>query len=211
MNPKIEALLETIREMEHEIELELQRRRAGLKADFDAQRVRFEHEVLEQQRRFKMGVLKYVLSSDLKSLLSAPLIYAVFFPMVLFDLFVWVYQWVCFPLYGLVRVKRADYFVFDRVHLGYLNIIEKINCAYCSYGNGLMAYAREVVGQTEQYWCPIKHARKVLHAHPYYMGFVDFGDAQAYRDQLEPLRKQLARLKDKVAQMDKPAAPPDAG
>jgi len=211
MNPKIEALLETIREMEHEIELELQRRRAGLKADFDAQRVRFEHEVLEQQRRFKMGVLKYVLSSDIKSLLSAPLIYAVFFPMVLFDLFVWVYQWVCFPLYGLARVKRADYFVFDRVHLGYLNIIEKINCAYCSYGNGLMAYAREVVGQTEQYWCPIKHARKVLHAHPHYMGFVDFGDAQAYRDQLEPLRQQLTRLRDKVAQMDKPAAPSDAG
>jgi len=211
MNTKIEALLETIREMEHEIELELQRRRAGLKADFDAQRVRFEQEVLAQQKRFKMGVLKYLLSSDLKSLLSAPLIYAVFFPMVLLDLFVWFYQWVCFPLYGLARVKRADYFVFDRVHLGYLNIIEKINCAYCSYGNGLMAYAREVVGQTEQYWCPIKHARKVLHAHPYYMGFVDFGDAQAYRDQLEPLRAQLTRLKDKVAQMDKPAAPPDAG
>lgn len=211
MNTKIEALLETIREMEHEIELELQRRRAGLKADFDAQRGRFEQEVLAQQKRFKMGVLKYLLSSDLKSLLSAPLIYAVFFPMVLLDLFVWVYQWVCFPLYGLARVKRADYFVFDRVHLGYLNIIEKINCAYCSYGNGLMAYAREVVGQTEQYWCPIKHARKVLHAHPYYMGFVDFGDAQAYRDQLEPLRAQLTRLKDKVAQMDKPAAPPDAG
>ena len=210
MNTQIEALLETIREMEHEIELELQRRRTGLKADFDAQRVRFEHEVLEQQRRFKMGVLKYLLSSDLKSLLSAPLIYAVFFPMVLLDLFVWVYQWVCFPLYGLARVKRADYFVFDRVHLGYLNIIEKINCAYCSYGNGLIAYAREVVGQTEQYWCPIKHARKVLHAHPYYMGFVDFGDAQAYRDELEPLRAQLARLKDKVAQSEKPAAPTDS-
>ena len=211
MNTQIEALLETIREMEHEIELELQRRRTGLKADFEAQRVRFEHEVLEQQKRFKMGVLKYLLSSDLKSLLSAPLIYAVFFPMVLLDLFVWVYQWVCFPLYGLARVKRADYFVFDRVHLGYLNIIEKINCAYCSYGNGLIAYAREVVGQTEQYWCPIKHARKVLHAHPYYMGFVDFGDAQAYRDELEPLRAQLARLKDKVAQSEKPAAPPDVG
>ena len=210
MNTQIEALLETIREMEHEIELELQRRRTGLKADFDAQRVRFEHEVLEQQKRFKMGVLKYLLSSNLKSLLSAPLIYAVFFPMVLLDLFVWVYQWVCFPLDGLARVKRADYFVFDRVHLGYLNIIEKINCAYCSYGNGLIAYAREVVGQTEQYWCPIKHARKVLHAHPYYMGFVDFGDAQAYRDELEPLREQLARLKDKVAQSEKPVAPPDA-
>ena len=204
MNAKIQALLDSIREMEHEIELELQRRRAGLQADFEAQRVRFEQEVLAQHQRFKMGVFKYLLSSDIKSLLSAPLIYAVIFPMLLLDLFVWVYQWVCFPLYGLARVQRADYFVFDRVHLGYLNLVEKINCAYCSYGNGLMAYAREVVGQTEQYWCPIKHARKVLHAHPYYMGFVDFGDAQGYREDLERLRNQLAGLKDEAEQGDTP-------
>ena len=210
MNPKIDALLATIREMEHEIELELQQRRAGLKADFEAHRVRFEQEVLAQQQRFKLGVLKYLLASDLKNVITAPLIYAVFFPMVLFDLFVWVYQWVCFPLYGLARVRRADYFVFDRVHLGYLNIIEKINCAYCSYGNGLIAYAREVVGQTEQYWCPIKHARKVLQAHPYYMGFVDFGDAQAYRDELAGLRAQLARLKEAASEPAPPPQPPDA-
>ena len=195
MKPQIEAMLETIRKKEHDIELELQRRREGLKVDFEARRVRFEQEVLAQHKRFKLGVLKYMLSSDIKSILSAPLIYAVFFPMVVLDLFVWVYQWVCFPLYGLARVERAPYFVFDRVHLGYLNIIEKINCAYCSYGNGLMAYAREVVGQTEQYWCPIKHARKVLNAHPYYMGFVDFGDAQAYRTELDVLRAKLAALK----------------
>lgn len=207
MNAKIEALLDSIRALEHEIEQELQRRRAGLQADFEAQRVRFEREVLAQHQRFKMGLLKYMLSADIKSVLSAPLIYAVFLPMLVFDLFVWTYQWVCFPLYGLARVKRADYFVFDRVHLGYLNLIEKINCAYCSYGNGLIAYAREVVGQTEQYWCPIKHARKVLHAHPYYMGFVDFGDAQAYRDELVHLRAQLAGLKAQAQQENKGAGP----
>lgn len=211
MNAKIEALLETIRAMEHEIEQELQRKRTELKADFEATRVRFEQEVLAQQQRFKMGVFKYLLSSDWKSFLSAPLIYAVFFPMVLFDLFVWVYQWVCFPLYGLARVQRAEYFVFDRVHLGYLNIIEKINCAYCSYGNGLIAYAREVVGQTEQYWCPIKHARKVLQAHPYYMGFVDFGDAESYRTELNVLRAKLAALKiQSIPDGGPPAAPPAA-
>ena len=207
MNAKIEALLDSIRALEHEIEQELQRRRAGLQADFEAQRVRFEREVLAQHQRFKMGLLKYMLSADIKSVLSAPLIYAVFLPMLVFDLFVWTYQWVCFPLYGLARVKRADYFVFDRVHLGYLNLIEKINCAYCSYGNGLIAYAREVVGQTEQYWCPIKHARNPPPPHPYYMGFVDFGDAQAYRDELANLRAQLAGLKAQAQQENKGAGP----
>jgi len=40
LNAKIEALLETIRAMEHEIEQELQRKRTELKADFEATRVR---------------------------------------------------------------------------------------------------------------------------------------------------------------------------
>jgi hypothetical protein len=81
------------------------------------------------------------------------------------------------------------------MHLAYLNLIEKINCAYCSYGNGVMAYGREVVARTEQYWCPIKHARKIMAAHPYYAGFVDFGDAQSYKDELEKLRSELAKIK----------------
>jgi hypothetical protein len=194
MNPKISELLARIQQMELEIEQEMKRKRAELRADFEETRVKFEHEVLEQQRRFKTGLLKYMLSTDLRTALTAPIIYAVFFPMVLLDISVTVYQHVCFRAYGIPRVKRSDYFVFDRAHLAYLNLIEKINCAYCSYGNGLMAYAREIVARTEQYWCPIKHARKVMAAHPYYTGFVDFGDAESYKQELERLRTQLVEI-----------------
>jgi hypothetical protein len=194
MNPKISELLDRIQQMELEIEQEMKRKRAELQADFEETRVRFEHEVLEQQRRFKTGLLKYMLSANLRTALTAPIIYAVFFPMVLLDISVTVYQHICFRAYGISRVKRSDYFVYDRSHLAYLNALEKINCAYCSYGNGLMAYAREIVARTEQYWCPIKHARKVMAAHPYYTGFVDFGDAQSYKDELENLRTELAKL-----------------
>jgi hypothetical protein len=194
MNPKISELLARIQQMELEIEQEMKRKRAELQADFEKTRVRFEQEVLEQQRRFKTGLLKYILSADLRTALTAPIIYAVFFPMVLLDLSVTVYQHICFRAYGIPRVKRSDYFVFDRAHLAYLNLLEKINCAYCSYGNGLMAYAREIVARTEQYWCPIKHARKVMAAHPYYTGFVDFGDAESYKQELERLRTQLAEI-----------------
>ena len=194
MNPKISELLARIQQMELEIEQEMKRKRAELQADFEETRVKFEHEVLEQQRRFKTGLLKYMLSTDLRTALTAPIIYAVFFPMVLLDISVTVYQHVCFRAYGIPRVKRSDYFVFDRAHLAYLNLIEKINCAYCSYGNGLMAYAREIVARTEQYWCPIKHARKVMAAHPYYTGFVDFGDAESYKQELERLRTQLVEI-----------------
>jgi hypothetical protein len=194
MNPKISELLARIQHMEQEIELEMKRKRAELQADFEETRVRFEHEVLEQQRRFKTGLWSYVFSAKLSTALTAPIIYAVFFPMVLLDVAVTLYQTICFPVYGIARVKRSDYFVFDRSHLAYLNLLEKFNCAYCSYGNGLMAYAREVVARTEQYWCPIKHARKIMAAHPYYTGFVDFGDAEGYKRELEELRTELAKL-----------------
>ena len=195
MNPKISELLDRIQQMELEIELEMKRKRAELQADFEETRVRFEREVLEQQRRFKTGLISYLLTANLMSVLTSPVIYALFVPILLLDLSISVYQHICFRAYGIKRVKRSDYFVFDRAHLAYLNLIEKINCAYCSYGNGVMAYGREVVARTEQYWCPIKHARKIMAAHPYYTGFVDFGDAQSYKDELENLRAELTKLK----------------
>jgi hypothetical protein len=194
MNPKISELLDRIQQMELEIEQEMKRKRAELQADFEETRVRFEREVLEQQRRFKTGVMVYLFTANWLSVITAPVIYSVLFPMLLLDLFITIYQHVCFRAYGISRVKRSDYFVYDRAHLAYLNLIEKINCAYCSYGNGLMAYGREVVARTEQYWCPIKHARKIMAAHPYYTGFVDFGDAQSYKQELENLRTELAKL-----------------
>ena len=194
MNPKISELLDRIREIEHQIEAETKLRRAELQADFEDKRVRFEREVLAQHRRFKTGLIRYMLTANWLSVVTAPVIYFVLLPMLMLDLFVTVYQRICFPIYGIAKVKRQDYFVYDRTHLAYLNVIEKINCAYCSYGNGLMAYAREIVARTEMYWCPIKHARKVLQAHPYYAGFVDYGDAKAYQHELDLLRKRLTDL-----------------
>lgn len=34
------------------------------------------------------------------------------------DLLVTFYQWTCFPVYGIAKVMRGDYIVFDRHHLG---------------------------------------------------------------------------------------------
>jgi len=102
-----------------------------------------------------------------------------------------LYQAICFPVYGITKVRRGDYLVFDRHNLHYLNAIEKLNCAYCSYANGVAAYVREVAARTEQYWCPIKHARRLSGHHPYYSHFVDYGDATAFQSQLGKLREEL--------------------
>jgi len=43
--------------------------------------------------------------------LTAPIIYAVIVPLVLLDLFVTVYQSVCFPVYGIPKVRRREYLI----------------------------------------------------------------------------------------------------
>ena len=152
MNPQIQEFLDRIQQLEAAIEAQAKLRRQQWQADFEEHKVRFEQEVLAQQKKFKAGLLGYVFTADWRSWLCVPFIYPVLFPMVLLDAFVSVYQWICFPLFRMPRVKRSPFFVYDRSHLAYLNGIEKINCAYCSYGNGVVAYAREVVGLTEKYW-----------------------------------------------------------
>ena len=194
MSPQIQEFLDRIQRIELAIEQEAKTRRQHWQADFEANKVRFEKEVLAQQKRFKQGLLVYVLTAEWRHVLCVPFIYPVLVPMLMLDFFVYVYQWVCFPLFNIPRVRRSDFWVFDRSHLAYLNWLEKINCAYCAYGNGLIAYCREVFGLTEQYWCPIKHSQRILQAHPHYHGFADFGDAENYRSELTRLRAELQVL-----------------
>ena len=70
--------------------------------------MRFEKEVLAQQRRFKEGLWRYLVTSEWRNVLSAPFIYPVLLPMLL-DAFVTLYQWLCFPLYRMPRVQWADF------------------------------------------------------------------------------------------------------
>jgi hypothetical protein len=63
---------------------------------------------------------------------------------------------------------------------------------YCGYANGVAGYFREVSARTEQYWCPIKHARRIVAAHDRYPGFFEYGDSESYRLGLERLRDSLA-------------------
>ena len=149
----------------------------------------------QQAERVQTGLLAYLWHAEWRHMLSVPFIYLVAVPLGMLDLSISLYQLVCFPLYRIARVRRRDFFVYDRGRLAYLNVLEKLNCQYCAYATGLLAYAREVVGRTEQYWCPIKHARHADGAppgHAHVCRFVAFGDADAYRQQLEPLRQELA-------------------
>lgn len=161
---------------------------------FRAQRrlTRLDREVRRGHRRLSQGLGAFLVQGSLLSLLTAPLIYALLIPMVLLDLTVTLFQLVAFPVYGIGHVRRRPYFAVDRHKLAYLNAIEKVNCTYCSYANGLFGYVREVAGRTEQYWCPIRHARAIRGAHPWYQHFVEYGDAEGYHRDLPRLRRDLA-------------------
>ncbi|MGE0813307.1 MAG: hypothetical protein AB7O28_07710 [Vicinamibacterales bacterium] len=155
-------------------------------------RVEFDREMRELHARFRQGLPEYLMGAQPLSLLTAPVIYSLLVPLAFLDLWVWLYQWICFPAYGIARVPRAPYFSLDRHRLRYLNAIEKANCTFCTYANGLFAYVREVAARTEQYWCPIKHARPVPAPHGRYHRFFDYGDAAAYRHDLPWQRRSLA-------------------
>jgi hypothetical protein len=139
----------------------------------------------------RQSIPAYILEGNLLNLLTAPLIYSLLLPLVILDLWVTLYQSICFPIYGMARVPRRRYFALDRHKLAYLNGIEKVNCTFCSYANGLLAYVREVAARTEQYWCPIKHARAVPAPHQRYDLFLDYGDASGYRKELSALRHAM--------------------
>lgn len=191
MNQQLEDLLARIRTLQEEVE---ETYRQALE-ELDRQREDLAEEFLRRQRRYKVGLLRFLARAQPLVVLTVPVIYAGWVPFLLMDLFVTVYQTSCFPVYGIPRVRRGVYLVFDREGLPYLNLIERINCFYCSYANGVAAYTREVAARTEQYWCPIKHARRLPGAHDYYPKFFDHGDAEAYRDELARLRRDYAELR----------------
>ena len=140
-----------------------------------------------------LGLWRYLWSGDVASLLTAPLVYSLLVPFALLDAWVMLYQAICFRAWDLRPVRRRDYFAIDRHRLPYLNGIEKINCLFCSYANGLLAYVHEVASRTEQYWCPIKHGRRVRGAHHRYAAFAPYGDARTYRDRLAFYRAALTK------------------
>ncbi len=198
MASRIDDLQARLAHLEHELEQELNHTREYWRYRIEAGRIRFERDAILAHRRLRQGILEFLAESQLLTILTAPLIYSLVLPVALLDLWVSVYQWACFPIYRIPRVRRSDFVVIDRHHLAYLNGIEKLNCAYCGYVNGVFAYVREVAGRTEQYWCPIRHARRVAAPHGRYRGFVAYGDAEGYRKRLPMLREELGRANDEA-------------
>ena len=193
MNQKISDIVARMKALEQELETELAQAQEHVRYRLLGRKVQFDPAELAQQRRYKVNLFLYALLPRPRHVLTAPFVFALLPPLLLLDLFASLYHAVCFPLLGIPKVRRRDYLIFDRHQLVYLNLLEMVNCAYCSYGNGLLSYLKEIVARTEQYWCPIKHARRVIGTHARYAGFEDYGDAEGYQGRLVDLRKALVK------------------
>jgi hypothetical protein len=202
----IDRITGEIRALEHQLEEAFAKRRAGLNYGLERGRVQFEAEVARRHRALKRSLALYLFRARPLVVITAPLIYSLIIPFALADLWVSLFQALCFRVYGIPQVKRRRYFILDRAGLPYLNALEKLNRAYCSYVNGVIAYVREIGARTEQYWCPIKHAKRVLGAHPRYAAFEDYGDGARYQERLKHLRRALADETDERVATETPLA-----
>lgn len=189
---KIDELVAKIKALESELEAELHQEYEKFTCEIAKKR----EEILASYRHDREGMVRYLATTPILHLLSAPVIWSVLIPAVILDGFVSLYQWVCFPIYKITKVKRSDYIIIDRHRLGYLNAIEKLNCLYCSYFNGLMGYVSEVAARTEQYWCPIRHASRMKSIHSRYQKFFEYGDSTRFRNESEKLRHELTEEKE---------------
>ncbi len=195
MNSNIDELLEKIKSLEQDLIEEIQSQQQDFAYEIKQKRIYFEKQIIQQHKHYVQQLFDYLKNSPTKHILSTPIVWVVLIPTLFLDISVTLFQAICFPIYGIPKVNRTEYIVFDRQYLNYLNIIEKMNCAYCSYFNGVIAYIQEIAARTEQFWCPIKHARRISSLHSRYQNFMDYGDAKSYRQHKEQIRKNFKDIK----------------
>jgi len=209
MNDRLDKLLAQMRQLEKDIIEESRRKEADFCYRVKGATVHFTDAARERHRQLRTGFHHYLLHSRFLVVVTSPVIWMCAVPIVLCDVVGSAYQAICFPIYGIPKVRRRDYIAFDRHRLTYLNLAEKFNCEYCAYANGILAYFTEIAARTEQHWCPIKHADCSKCAHSRTRKFLDFGDAEGYRKHVEQIRRSYDDIAPAAVETP-PSRPPPA-
>ncbi|WP_229855068.1 hypothetical protein [Candidatus Sulfurimonas marisnigri] len=193
---KIDELTAKIKKLEDELITEFKKKSEKFYFKIENEKVKFEERVIKEGKSRITSSIKYLSSFPVTVILTIPFIWAMIIPVILADIMVTVFQAICFPIYKIPKVKRKDYVIIDRYNLFYLDRVEKINCLYCEYFNGVTAYVREIAARTEQFWCPIKHSKPLKDRHNRYDNFFDYGDYLTYKDELKKRRSDFKDLEE---------------
>ena len=182
MHSKLTELLKKFESLRNDLEKEYNRLTEEYGYSIQKRKVVFLEEFSKRNKRLREGFFRMVFNAPIRHILSIPFIYMMLIPAVILDIFLTVYQYTAFILYRIPRVKREDFFIYERRFLDYLNWLEKINCLYCSYVNGLFAYAVEIGARTERYWCPLKATQHPKFTHNWYHDFADYGNPEEWKN-----------------------------
>lgn len=182
MKSQINAILSEIDKKKAELKIEYSKLKKKYGFTLQKGKIVFNSDAIKANKKQRKSILETIFTAEVREILSFPFIWMMLIPAVILDLGLFIYQNTAIRLYWIPLAKRSDFIVFDRQQLDYLNLIQKINCIYCSYVNWLFAYAVEVAWRTEYYWCPIKNAKKTLWWHSKEKYFADYGDAEWFKE-----------------------------
>lgn len=181
MNQTIKEIVKKISDLNKQLSEKYSELSEKYGFSFSGKKIVFLQEFRKKNISFKIPAWKYAVPQNIRHLLSMPFIYMMIVPVLILDVFITLYQTTAFQLYHIPKTKRRDFIIYDRQFLDYLNWIQKLNCRYCTYANGLFAYAVEIAGRTERYWCPIKAAHKPKFHHGWYSDFADYGNPEEWK------------------------------
>lgn len=182
MQETLKELIQKMEKIQEEMRAKYDEMAKKYGYEFEKKKIKFSQKFRIENKKEKISAWKYVASKNFRFLISMPFIYGMIIPAIILDICITIYQQTAFRLYRIPLVKRNDYIIFERKYLDYLNWIEKINCLYCSYVNGLFAYSVEIAARTERFWCPIKAASKPRFTHSWYKEFADYGNAAEWKE-----------------------------
>lgn len=103
MNENIRRILSDIAQLEEELAGTIHAQQEQLHYRIEGSKIRFEENLKRVHRELKTGVIAWLRASDIRNVLSAPFVYAMVIPLALLDLFLVVYQAICFSLYRIPR------------------------------------------------------------------------------------------------------------
>jgi len=98
MSGSISELTDKISKLEKQLLNELDKKQEEFSYKIEGIKVRFEQEILSAHRKLKVGVLRWLFSSTVRNIISAPFIYSMIIPIAFFDLTITLYQHICFRL-----------------------------------------------------------------------------------------------------------------
>ncbi len=182
MDSKIKDILKKIDALNETLGKEYEKLAKKYGFSFSQKGIIFAEEFRKRNKALRIPAWKYAVPKNILHVVSMPFIYMMIIPAVILDIFITVYQQVAFSLYDIPKVHRDEHIIYDRRLLDYLNVIQKINCLYCSYVNGLFSYSLEISARTERYWCPIKAANKLKFPHNWYDDFADYGNQKEWQE-----------------------------